>query len=1514
MPERGGPTTESGILYQNTVAALYMGRLLDTLPRRNRDQVVAVRVEAPQPVDDTVVTFADGHHAYIQSKENLRATHEAWATLWHDFAEQYQEIGFQRGIDRLVLHIGESHDEHHALREMCNRACGSQSYVEWWDRLTKGQQQLLMGIKPLIRSATPDDDTLLSFFSHINVEIVPLTELERTRVPDWMPASTAPPHTLFGLLRDRVGGKARMRGTFKLDQLRQELETDDHVFLILAPSITQLQEAVRACGALLRQHKNTLGKTGRHVARSVVHDIVAWASGTTDKQQVAMLLDSAGMGKTVVMRDVLHALEARGVAILAIKADQQLSGITALADLPNRLNLPDSVERVVAGLAAVGPTVVLIDQIDALSLSLAHDQYALDVALDLVVRLRAATKVPILLSCRIFDRNTDPRLRRLTVDREFAVQEFTKDDVRAVIQDLGMVYDTLSPATQILLRVPLHLDLFAMLPWGQTTQRHDAHGITTLQDLYSRLWRDVVLAPGPGSPPVAERVDIVRCLTDYMDHAQRTSAPQALFTTPETAHLEQAVRWLASTGILVQGEVHWTFLHQTFFDYCYARYFVEGGHRLASTILAGDQGLFARPQLVHVLAYLRGYDPLACLGELSTLMGSPDLRYHLQDLLLNWFGALANPTDEEWTVARRWLLNPTLRPRLLLAMKGNAAWFTRMRGSALQGLLALHDDVVDTQVLPYIASLLDVAQVEIVTTLQPRLGSSDRWTNRIVWLLAQLRTGHTTEAINLIEQTLHVAPAEQNNLISSLAEITAASPRDACRLLRLVLDLVLDEYLARRAAALARLAREQEPVSLPLTLSSALDGLRGQTIDTAISVAADAEPQVFITTLLPWLERALGPVIDRPLYYAYDDLAHGWHSRVYAVQERLLSAFIASLTALSRTDADEFHRIATRLAAVPARTPQQLLALVYQAVPDLYADDALDFLLADRRRLDLGEHEQFDTRQLITATYPFLTAARQAGLEDYIITTTRNWKVSRTEHLRWSGLDTLYLLQAIPGGPSTARGVQTLRELKRKFPNQRAESARITMTGGYVGPPISLDAATRMADRAWLHAMRMYHGAAQHRDFLKGGARELAGVLRHAVKAQPERFHRLALRMPDDVDVAYIEAFVMGLADAGTPANLLFDVVRRFRIRDEPDLRTTIARALEQYVETGLPEDLIALLDSWAHDQPATLHEDGKDPYSTYINSNSGAALHTLMRSLDQQGTAAAQAHKWLLLEDLATSASTALRSGVIEWLLYTLHEDRDHAVTLFEKTTEGRPALLRSHYTQDFLYHGIYQHFARMIPFIRALMEEEEEEHQQRGAELACIAALSSGVLGSPQAQAAAQKMEQEVLTGRTSWRRGAARIYAHNLAHDAAGVSERGLLALLNDEDETVRRLIGETFPLLREDHIITLRPFLERYAASRSVQEGTHQFTEYLWKQGALDPPWALSMASTILDNASVHPGVTWAAGGEKLIRLVLRTYTGPTVDGSTRRWAMDLFDRLMEHYTGAAQNALSEWDRR
>jgi hypothetical protein len=1545
MSERGGTTTQSGILYQNSVAALYLGRLCDPTPRTEAHTVIEVQVEASTAVDDIVATHLDGHRLFIQVKENVRDSSAAWGVLWRDFAEQFQAADFQRGRDRLLLQTAEAHEEHHVLRELCFRAEASDSYLTWTERISEAQSKLLRKINSILAHHVPDNEELLSLLKHVEVGIRTLGEIERDLVPYWVPPTNRPQIELFRLIRDRVAGEARRRGSFTAENLRASLAGEGDIVFIPQPALDELREQVRACGAGLRQHKHSFGNTGRHLRRDITDSLVAWAAqASTDSGQnnVAILLDQAGMGKTVVMRDVLLALEGNGVTVLAIKADQ-VSGIASTEDLQSSLRLPDSAERVLRRLAASEPVVLLIDQIDALSLSLARDQKALNVVLDLVARARLILGVRVLMSCRTFDLNNDPLLKDIDSGRKFHLPELSAEEISLVVSELGIELGSLSPTTQLLLRIPLHLDLFT-----RAVGAHTSHGaerpaapqpVASLQDLYSLLWSNVIRRPDPQAPPVAHREQVINLLTDVMNRCQRTSAPQSIFSEPDTQHLDAAVQWLASQRILiptgaqsglVQLHTEWCFLHQTFFDYCYAKRFVERGEHLFENIRDGEQGLFSRPQVIQVLSYLRGADPAAYSRELSRLLNASEseaaLRFHLRDHILRWFGSLPNPTDDEWLIARRMLINPAQRARVLTVMQGNPGWFVRLKSTLEQNLARQDERTLDTETVPYIHSMLNVSQAEAVAMLRPYSGRSEQWDRRLRRAVRSIRDWKTNEAIELFEEVFRRVPASELKQYYELDDLARAHPQAGCRLIRLAFDRILDDYVAQR----------QEGGDGRLyffSFTRELEALNGSTIDEALKAVAHAEPKYFLEQVFPWVERLLSltPERDRDgRYFIPDALSSLWHG-IDVVHHHLIESLVAALTTLGRTFPADFRQMAKRLEASPYTTPQRLMAHAYRAMPELYTCDALDFLVSDPKRLDLGDHEQFDTRQLVKALVPRLTDEQVSQLEAAFLSYFPIRRYIGVAGLRWRGLEQLYLLQCIPAERLTNRGVRRLREMERKFPGVRASENPSTIRGGAVGPPISADVARKLSDKAWMSAMAKYKGAVEHKDFLKGGAMQLAFVLLELVKVDPERFFRLAMKVPLDTDRSYVRAFINGLAESPAPAEMTYETVRRFAPHVGAETSRAIARSLEKRSAEGIPDDLIALLEdylhgeagedeaSWLREEESNSHGGRQDdfhnaPYNSYLNSVRGAAFGSLMRILDQRGTEEDRRLKWELIDFAANDDSTALRAGVIEELIPLLWDDRERALTTFERLMAGHQALLRSHYTDEFLYHGSFKNYKRMEPFIIGMMNEGGERVRQRGAELACIASISPNAFESSEAQRDAQELALRTHAGPAPWRRGAAHVYSANIIGSASDQCARELVRFLDDEDEQIRGFASDPFRVLGEEHVFSLRGYIESYAASRSLNSGLQELAEYLWKHGPIDPPWALSVIELVLGNPHVEAPEFHFAGGEELIRLVLRVYSDPLGGVALREHAMNVFDQLLARSPGPGQMVLQEFDRR
>lgn len=236
MPEAGGPTNQSGVHYQNGIAARYLGRLCDRRQRPVFEQVVEVRVEAPGAVGDVVVTYADAHHDWLHAKEHLEPGSAPFKKVWKDFAARLRSNDFGHD-DRLVLVTDDEHPMFRYIEEVARRAKGAGSI----DELTAGLVQKYVDAVAKVGAELDADSgtALFRLFQHLAIEILPYEALARDLPPVWMPDSSLAPLTLYCLLRDRIGEHARVRRSFTAVDLERVLR-DAHGVVLKAPASTDV--------------------------------------------------------------------------------------------------------------------------------------------------------------------------------------------------------------------------------------------------------------------------------------------------------------------------------------------------------------------------------------------------------------------------------------------------------------------------------------------------------------------------------------------------------------------------------------------------------------------------------------------------------------------------------------------------------------------------------------------------------------------------------------------------------------------------------------------------------------------------------------------------------------------------------------------------------------------------------------------------------------------------------------------------------------------------------------------------------------------------------------------------------------------------------------------------------------------------------------------------------------------------------------------------------------------------
>lgn len=347
---------------------------------------------------------------------------------------------------------------------------------------------------------------------------------------------------------------------------------------------------------------------------------------------VKVLVGNAGMGKSVIIKKVIQRLNADGIRCFAIKADKLQTPIGYSSN--EHLEL---LRNTFSSLIQEKRAVLIIDQIDALSQYINSDRSKLENIITLI-KLFSEDKnmrnVRIIVSCRSFDLEFDPKLSILGHEPQIKLGLLEKEDVEKVLDRLKVgLYKELDEKTISVLQTPQHLNLFCRV--YRKNERKDYCSIT---DLYDELWLQVIgLAEAKINKGIAEKILYDLALKIYRDEEL---TPQWNYDTSE---LKEA-NYLISEGIIEKTDNRATFFHQSMYDYVFARYYTKEKRSLIQDILAEKkhQGLFVRTTVNFVLDYESAKNIKQYKEDVKTILFSGEVRTHIQ-LMLLW--AMANRID-----------------------------------------------------------------------------------------------------------------------------------------------------------------------------------------------------------------------------------------------------------------------------------------------------------------------------------------------------------------------------------------------------------------------------------------------------------------------------------------------------------------------------------------------------------------------------------------------------------------------------------------------------------------------------------------------------------------------------------------------------------------------------------------------------------------------------------------------------------------------------------------------------
>jgi hypothetical protein len=1230
---------------------------------------------------------------------------------------------------------------------------------------------------------------------------------------------------------------------------------------------------------------DTLAFWSQSVARELLQPVIARTEADEVVERlrasangVLLVSGNAGDGKSAVLHQAVTTLAAEW-PVLALRLDQ-IDAFSSTHELGvDRLGLPASPAAALAAVAEAGDCLLVIDQLDAVSLASGRMPTSFEHIVAVIREAEAFDRMRVLLACRQFDIDNDYRVRDLVAEKgpaeQMSIGPLTSEQVAAAVNAMGLDSSALSPAQKELLRTPLHLVLLKAV-----ADEPEALTFSTVKGLmdafYDRKRRDSDAHAG-------DRIrfgETINTLVESMSDNQRLYAPAAVL---DVRDLQRDGDVMASEHVLVRDGPRLRFFHEAFFDYAFARSWLVRDETLVAFLLSGEQELFRRAQVRAVLIHLRADEPERFVAEVDALLGEAGVRFHIKEVVVALLRAIERPTAAEWRLVERHIAAAPAFVERLWSMLRTAGWFDRLDAArAIEGWLREDGErfgrAIDVMVSVSKDRPARLAALLAGVRSDPRYGGALRHVSFYVDLHS------SREMFELVLDGVRDGLFETgaHDLFMSAHALGTDQPRWACELLQAWFVERTDPYALDAGGKIA-----------------ALEG-RDHGAEEIIAGAAEKAPADFASFAVPYLLGAMAATRNddrrprRDRHFGF----RTYNARHYDLDEALIYGARDALRGMVTGGAHaEARPLLEALAADEHDAAQWLLYQALAADGPTYVNWAVELLGQGEHRLLSGYTcDPFWTaRELVVTIAPHLSDEQAATLEKFFMGMSPPWESRPPGRASW------VFLTALPEERLSEHGRRRVLELRRLFGDEPNPPTGIIV--GHVTAPIPQEAAAKMSDEQWLKAIARHSSDDTNYRQLTGGAYEQAMVLEEETKTDPTRFAALVLRFNRETHPAYASAVLRGLSEAeDVDPRAIFDVMRYVARMEIGETDRALVNALRRQLDADIPDDIIQLLlnralksqdpdhEAWQEDAGGGQNYYNGDPFSNGMNSVRGGAALTLGDLLVHDTDGRRTKLISTSFEALASDPSIAVRSCVAHLLAAALRHARPEAVAAFEKLIDAPDELLGTGPVESLIVYIGFGESALVEPVIARMLASTVEPTREAGGRLAAFAALELE-LGH---------LLDEARTSDVAIRRGAAGTCAHRLPITSdVERAETALRDFFHDENDKVRDQAAEVAGALRNRPLAPHRELIEDLIVSQAFEEALPQLLITL--EHATEPVDELVIVTARrfveLYRGQMHNIATRAAGDAKEIgELTLRGYA-QAPDAAARGRALDLIDELL-----------------
>lgn len=1266
----------------------------------------------------------------------------------------------------------------------------------------------------------------------------------------------------------------------------------------------------------LRDYRNTFDAVDdSHIDRKETENILQWIKSPlgNKEQPVILLVGGAGSGKTVILKDVFLKLREDNIPAIGLKADRYYA--ESITDLQNKIDLEASFEKVVRTLSQVSErVVVLIDQLDALSQSLSAKREYLDAYTLLVRKLIAIDRVRVVISVRTYDLNYDNELRFYKNQKSINVDLLDTGQVVQVLVKLGIRQTDVPKGLLQLLQTPHHLNVFCKIYNAHTNLK----SIQTLHDLYDSLWfQRVMKIPNISSANAEKCQKLVFTIAERMYEEQRISTSSQPFLESFANELE----YLKSCGIINEADKEIQFFHQTFFDYSFAKQFVQNENPVATYILENHQGLFIRSSLKMVIGFLREQNHPTYIQTLETILLSSKYRFHIKLMLLNLLGFEEVPTKQEKDLVKCKVLKNKKLKRLFIESVNSSGWLDYLIDlGELEKLIdfknwlnqILNGDgkkarKINTPVREWLKFKSFEAQREeqlnlcfqlLIRNLPQKRKSICKFLlncsqfegkHRFIFrLLYSVKEWDIPEAFQLFEKYEDEARQDRFGYYKILEDA-----------LKFNIDWVIQKYKLHCLEKIEAVKSTNDKPQFEHQDEELLKKLFEVDVEKAFNLALDVVKRISDKTSS---EDKSELYIDLG-FWLFDYERHS-HSQGY---EAIYHLLIDKIQEQAKNTTPLFNKFIATYKESNSITILRLVVygLIANCAP--YVNQIFELIQIFNKKKGFEGHDkiQFQFRQLLKNAYPYFTLNQKDEIDKIILSIKSKYELGtyvddqgkKRHTLRSYGKDLFLYLNSIPANEMKDRPYLKKRfmELQRKFHFIRDEEPhKISWFG--VGPPMDSKAYEKMTYEHWESTFEKYDDEYK-REFTsyRGSLLEHSRKFQEEVKNRSDYFFPFIEKLIDEkkVPYQYIVAGLTGLQEAKYTASEVQRIYKKaLSISFNREYTLYFVWITSYFIETKiLDKEVLEYLINLAKTHPDPESTDIRNnPLTDGANNVRGAAAGRISQVFFNPSF---ETVVFDALFHISEDRNISVRISILPRLAILMHLNKEKTLKVFLKLVNtNNPEILENsiwsvQYLANYNFDQLKNYFRQAIRI----------ESLQGNIAVVLGVAWLKDIKGS-------YSLFRSVLRLSNEAKAKAVDMAIKNLADREEKVRKKCemlFLKFLNSKNEKVIQEYSHGFLDFTIEMFPELYPLLKKYSKSNVATKQPHYYFEYLLKCSKKFPRECLSLLKHV--NTYDKPDISQAGFyDDEPVKVLIGVYNSlsslRTKDYKILNEAIQRFDEMLK----------------